>query len=63
MNARKYSKEHRDRLASMTDDELLGYERERHGDPYMTLGTAKELQKVALRFWHLKEMPQNARPG
>ena len=27
------------------DDELLGYERERHGDPYMTTATAKELRR------------------
>jgi hypothetical protein len=43
VNARKYSKENRDRLVSMTDDELLAYERQRHGDPYMMVGTAKEL--------------------
>ena len=43
----------RDRLASLTDDELLAYERERHGNPYMTLGTAKALQHTALQFWHL----------
>jgi hypothetical protein len=53
VSARKYSKENRDRLVSMTDDELLAYERQRHGNPYMTLGTAKELQKTALKFWHL----------
>ena len=53
MNAGKYSKENRDRLASMTDDELLTYKRERHGNPYMALGTAKELRKTDLKFWHL----------
>jgi hypothetical protein len=53
VNAGKYSKEHRDRLASIADDELLGYERQRHGDPYMTLGMATELRKTALKFWHL----------
>jgi hypothetical protein len=57
VNARKYSKENRDRLVSMTDDELLAYERQRHGDPYMMVGTAKELRKTALKFWHL------GRPG
>jgi hypothetical protein len=50
---RKYTKENRARLASMTDDELLAHERERHGNPYMTLTTAKELRKTALKFWHL----------
>jgi hypothetical protein len=37
----------------MTDQELLAYEREHHGDPYMTLAKAKEMQRVALQFWHL----------
>ena len=27
----------REELAAMTDQELLAYEREHHGDPYMTL--------------------------
>jgi hypothetical protein len=41
-------------LAAMTDqEELLAYEREHHGDPYMTLAEAKEMQRVALQFWHL----------
>jgi hypothetical protein len=37
----------------MSLDELLAYERERHGNPYMTLGMAEELRKTALQFWHL----------
>jgi hypothetical protein len=37
----------------MTDQELLAYEREHHGDPYMTLAKAKEMQRVALQFWHI----------
>jgi hypothetical protein len=37
----------------MSDQELLAYARERHGNPYMTLGKAKEMQRVALQFWHL----------
>jgi hypothetical protein len=37
----------------MADDELLAYERERHGNPYMSLGLAKELRKLDLKFWHL----------
>ena len=43
----------REELAAMTDQELLAYEREHHGDPYMTLVKAKGMQRVALRFWHL----------
>jgi hypothetical protein len=37
----------------MADQQLLAYEREHHGDPYMTLAKAKEMQRVALQFWHL----------
>ena len=61
MNARKYSKENRARLASMADDELLGYERERHGNPYMTIATAKELRRTDLKFWHMSAAREQAR--
>jgi UDP-N-acetylglucosamine 2-epimerase len=37
----------------MTDPALLAYEREHHGDPYMTLAKAKAMQRVALQFAHL----------
>ena len=43
----------RDVLAAMTDQELLAYEREHHGDPYMSLLRAKGMQRVALQFWHV----------
>ena len=43
----------RDELAAMTDQELLAYEREHHGDPYMNLLRAKGMQRVALQFWHV----------
>jgi hypothetical protein len=33
-------------------EELLAYEREHHGDPYMSLAMAKEMQRVALLCWH-----------
>jgi hypothetical protein len=42
----------REELAAMTDQELLAYEREHHGDPYVTLLRAKGMQRVALQFWH-----------
>jgi hypothetical protein len=42
----------REELAAMTDQELLAYEREHHGDPYLTLLRAKGMQRIALRFWH-----------
>jgi hypothetical protein len=40
-------------LAAMTGQELLAFEREHHGDPCMSLLTAKGMQRVALRFWHV----------
>jgi hypothetical protein len=43
----------REQLARMSDDELLAYGRERHGDPYMTLADAKALRKMSLKFWHM----------
>ena len=43
----------REELAAMTDQELLAYEREHHGDPYVTLLKAKGMQRVALQFWHV----------
>jgi hypothetical protein len=41
----------------MTDQELLTFEREHHGDPYMTLARAKEMQQVGLQFWAVREGP------
>jgi hypothetical protein len=43
----------REELAAMTDQELLAYEREDHGDPYMSLLKAKGMHRVALQFWHV----------
>jgi hypothetical protein len=43
----------REELAAMTDEELLAYEREHHGDPYMSLLKAKGMQRVALQLWHV----------
>ena len=37
----------------LTDQELLAYEREYHGDPCMSLLRAKGMQRVALQFWHV----------
>jgi hypothetical protein len=52
----------REELAAMTDRELLAYEREHHGDAYMTLAKAKKMQRVALQFWHLGQ-PRRRRTG
>ena len=43
----------REELSAMTDQELLAYEREHHGDPYVTLVKAKGMQRVALQLWHV----------
>jgi hypothetical protein len=43
----------REELAAMTDPELLAYEREQHGDPYMSLLKAQGMHRVALQFWHV----------
>jgi hypothetical protein len=40
----------REELSAMTDQELLAYEREHHGDLYMTLAKAQGMQRVALQF-------------
>jgi hypothetical protein len=61
VNACKHTKENRARLTSMSEDELLAYQREHHGDPYMSLGTAKELRKIALKFWHLGAASERAK--
>ena len=43
----------REDLAAMTDPELLAYEREHPGDPYMTLLRAKGMVRVALQLCHV----------
>jgi hypothetical protein len=50
----------REELAAMTDQELLAYERERHGDPYMPLSMAKKIQKADFKFMHLGAAKENA---
>jgi hypothetical protein len=43
----------REQLSAMTGQELLAYEREHPGDPYVTLLRANGMQRVALRFWQV----------
>jgi hypothetical protein len=50
----------RDELAAMTDQELLAYEREHHGDLCTTILKAKGMQRLALRFWHIGEARKKA---
>jgi hypothetical protein len=47
----------------MTDQELLAYERDHHGDPYMALVKANGMQRVALQFWHLGGSQEEGGPG
>src|SRR6185437_13339743 len=53
----------REELAAMTDQELLAYEREHHGDPYMSLLRAKGMQRVALQLWHVGAARKTADAG
>lgn len=39
-------------MAAMTDDEILAYQREKHGNPYMPLSRAKECQSFDYRWLH-----------
>ena len=52
----------REELAAMTDQELLAYEREHHGDPYMTLVRAKGMQRVARAVLACWGGPEEGRP-
>ena len=53
----------REELATMTDQELLAYEREHHDDPDMTLEKATESQRLALHFWASGGRQQEGAPG
>ena len=39
-------------LAAMTDDEILAYQRAKHGDPYTPLSAAKSAQSFDYRWLH-----------
>jgi hypothetical protein len=45
----------REELAVMTDDELLAFQRAKHGNPYMPLSMAKKMQREEDKWRHLKE--------
>ena len=42
----------RDELAAMTDEEILTHYRRKHGNPYMPLSMAKEMQRADYRWLH-----------
>jgi hypothetical protein len=39
----------REELAGMTDDEILAHYRNKHGNPYMSLGVAKEMHHAVFK--------------
>ncbi|GAB3227039.1 hypothetical protein [Mycolicibacterium hippocampi] len=44
----------------MTDSEILAKWRTKNQNPYLSLSTAKALEKLERRFGHLKIQPQGA---
>lgn len=38
----------------MSDDEMLAFQRAKHGDPYMPLSMAKKMQRDESKWRHLK---------
>ena len=45
-------------MADETDEELLARYRERHGNPYMNLTTARALHTLHMRYRHLSTAAQ-----
>ena len=43
----------RDELSSMTDGQILAYQRAKRGNPYMPLSMAKKMQREDLKWMHL----------
>ena len=39
--------------ARLTDDEILAYQRAKHGNPYMPLSKAKTMQREEYKWLHL----------
>lgn len=39
-------------MAAMTDDEILAYQCEKHGNPYMPLSMAKKMQHFDYKWLH-----------
>ena len=42
----------REQLAAMTDDEMLAFQRAKHGNPYMPLSMAKKMQREEYKWRH-----------
>ena len=40
--------------AQLTDDEILAYQRAKHGDPYMPMSMAKTMQRAEYKWLHLR---------
>ncbi len=45
--------------AAMTDEQILAFHRARY--PHIALGTAKELHRCELKFWHLGALKEKAK--
>jgi hypothetical protein len=45
----------REELAVMTDDEMLAFQRAKHGNPYMPLSMAKKMQHEEDKWRHLRK--------
>lgn len=53
----------RERLAAMTDEEILAHYRHRYGDPYMPPSMAREMHRAAFRNLHLSARAEARRAG
>ena len=53
----------RERLAPMTDEEILAHYRRKHGDPRMTLATAREMHRAAFKWLRLSARADARRAG
>jgi hypothetical protein len=51
VNARKHTKENRARVAAMSNDELLAYEREGHGDPLSEARYGQGVPVAVIAAW------------
>ena len=42
----------------MTDDEILAFQRAKHGDPYMPLSMAKKMQREEYKWRHMTALAE-----
>ena len=51
----------REQLAAMTDDEMLAFQRAKHGNPYMPLSMAKKMQREEYKWRHATVLAEKGR--